>query len=226
MTLLTEIWTDERLSDLGPEVAVRPLPGQQASQPLGVSRILAAARSEGLRPQPGIVDGWMIEPIARPSREIWVWGAGHVGRALVQVLAPLPELRVRWADSDEARFPANIPDGVEQAIASNPADLVTLSGPMSEHFVLTYSHALDLELCHRILARPFRTLGLIGSATKRARFRSRLADLGHALSQIDRMVCPIGDPSLGKHPQAIALGVAADIVRSGERGQIMIGDRA
>jgi xanthine dehydrogenase accessory factor len=83
---------------------------------------------------------------------------------------------------------------------------------------LTYSHALDLELCHQILSRPFRGLGLIGSATKRARFRSRLKALGHSDAQIDRIECPIGEPALGKHPQAIALGVASDVVRRGVQG--------
>ena len=157
---------------------------------------------------------------------MWVWGAGHVGRALVGVLAPLPTLRLRWADIDEGRFPTPVPDGVETLIAANPADLVTLSGSSAEHFVLTYSHALDLEICHRVLGQPFRSLGLIGSATKRARFRTRLKALGHAAQQIDRLVCPIGDPSLGKHPQAIALGVAAGILKPGTVGTRSMEQRA
>ncbi len=79
--------------------------------------------------------------------------------------------------------------------------------------MLTFSHALDLELCHRLLGHGFARLGLIGSATKWARFRSRLAALGHAPAEIARIDCPIGDPTLGKHPQAIAVGVAAELLR-------------
>ncbi|MBC7179561.1 MAG: XdhC family protein, partial [Roseovarius sp.] len=73
--------------------------------------------------------------------------------------------------------------------------------------------ALDLELCHQLLRRPFASAGLIGSATKWARFRQRLAALGHTDAQISRISCPIGDPNLGKHPQAIALGVAAALLK-------------
>ena len=135
-------------------------------------------------------------------------------RAIVGVLNPMPEVKICWADSDRSRFPEKIPAGVETLIAANPADLVTLSPAHAEHLVLTYSHALDLELCHRLLARPFRFLGLIGSATKWARFRSRLAALGHSDAEILRITCPIGDPALGKHPQAIAVGVAAEMLRA------------
>jgi xanthine dehydrogenase accessory factor len=221
VSVLTEVWDAARLVGLGGEVVARPIPGASEEMPLAVRAILAEARGSGLLPVPGIVSGWMVEPVSRPRREVWVWGAGHVGRALVSVLSPLPDLRLSWADSGGDRFPEEIPAGVETLVAENPADLVSLSGPRAEHFVLTYSHALDLELCHRILSRPFGALGLIGSATKRARFRSRLAALGHADATISRMICPIGDPTLGKHPQAIALGVATRILAEGTRGTDM-----
>ena len=79
--------------------------------------------------------------------------------------------------------------------------------------MLTYSHEIDLNLCDRLLRRGFASLGLIGSATKWARFRNRLAAMGHADAEIARITCPIGDPSLGKHPQAIAVGVAARLLK-------------
>ena len=219
--LLTEVWSAARLAEPG-RVVARPLPGRPTEMPLAVRRLVAAARGGGALPAPGIVDGWMVEPVLEPARHIWVWGAGHVGRALVTVLAPFPWVRLHWADSDRARFPEAVPEGARVLIAENPADLVPLAGPEAEHVVLTYSHALDLEICHRVLGRPFRGLGLIGSATKRARFRSRLAALGHEDAQIDRMACPIGDPALGKHPQAIALGVALGILG----GEIAVGTQA
>ena len=90
---------------------------------------------------------------------------------------------------------------------------------------MTYSHAMDLAICHAILARgTFGHLGLIGSATKRARFRSRLSDLGIPAPTLDRMVCPIGLPSLKhKAPAVIAIGVAADLL---ERLEVSNGGRA
>lgn len=215
VVLVSERIDAARLAALAPVAGVvaRPVaPGAEATPPLAVARILGAARATGTPPRPGLVDGWMVEPDAAPRRPVWIWGAGHVGRALVDVLSPLPGLAIRWADTGPERFPAEIPAGVMQLIAENPADLVPLAPPGAEHLVLTFSHALDLELCHRILGHGFAGLGLIGSATKKARFHSRLRALGHADAQILRIACPIGDPALGKHPHAIAVGVAAALL--------------
>ncbi len=210
VTTLIERWDRAALEEVGAVVA-RPLPGTDGEMPGAVERRLSAAEA-------GVVDGWMIEPVAPPLRQIWVWGAGHVGTALVNVLMPLPGIELSWADPDPERFQKDLPEHVRTLAAENPADLATLAPPEAEHFVMTYSHAIDLDICHRLLSRPFRSLGLIGSKSKRARFRSRLEALGHAPAQIDRMECPIGDPSLGRHPQAIALGVAAGILRAGASG--------
>ena len=221
VTLLTEVWTEDRLAQLPDIAAGRALPGGEKSASLSVERVLR--RPAGYC---GIVDGWMIEPYARPQRSIWVWGAGHVGRALVSVLAPLPGVSINWADFDQGRFPAEIPDGVEVLIASGPERLVALAPPAAEHFVLTHSHALDLEICHRVLTQPFGFIGLIGSQTKWSRFRSRLKALGHTEAEIDRITCPIGNPGFGKHPQEIAIGVASAILDRGQVGAHMTDLRA
>uniref|UniRef100_UPI0039B97F56 xanthine dehydrogenase accessory protein XdhC n=1 Tax=Albidovulum sp. TaxID=1872424 RepID=UPI0039B97F56 len=207
----------------GPVLA-RPLPGADGEMPLAVRRLLARARGEGLRPPAGVVQGWMAEPVAVAEREIWVWGAGHVGRALVAVLSPLPGLRLTWIDTDAARFPT-VPEGVAQRIAANPADLVPEAPAGAEHLIVTFSHALDLELCHRLLGHGFGALGLIGSETKRARFRTRLRTLGHTEAQIARIRCPIGERAFGKHPQAIAVGVAAEVLRTKGAKQALGGER-
>jgi xanthine dehydrogenase accessory factor len=225
VTLVAERWDKAAVAGLTGEVIARPLPGASAEMPLAVTRILARARGEGVMTGTRIVQGWFVEPVARPLRDIWVWGAGHVGRALVAVIAPLPGMSVTWVDTGAERFPDALPDDVVQRIAANPGDLVGDAPADAEHFILTYSHALDLDLCHRLLSHGFRALGLIGSATKRARFRSRLAALGHSDAQIARIACPIGDPSLGKHPQAIAVSVAAALL-SGPSAAISEKDRA
>jgi xanthine dehydrogenase accessory factor len=225
VTLVAERWDAAAVARLTGDVIARALPGAPLEMPLPVSRILARARGEGVVTGARIVQGWLVEPVARPTRDIWVWGAGHVGRALVAVIAPLPGICVTWVDTGAERFPDTLPDGVIQSIAPNPGTLVTEAPPQAEHFILTYSHTLDLDLCHRLLAHGFRSLGLIGSATKRARFRSRLAALGHTDAQIARIACPIGDPALGKHPQAIAVSVAAALL-SGQSAQVSAKDRA
>lgn len=218
VTLLTEIWDAARLDTLTGPVVARPLPGGPPEPPLTVARILRTVRGTGAAVTPGIRDGWMIEPVREPRRDVWIYGAGHVGRAIVTVLAPLPDLRITWVDTGPERFPVDRPRSVVPFVAAQPADAVAHAPATAEHLVLTYSHAFDLEICHRILGRSFGRAGLIGSATKWARFRGRLAALGHGPDQIARIECPIGDPALGKAPQAIAIGVAAEILaRSASR---------
>jgi xanthine dehydrogenase accessory factor len=205
VTLLSEVYA--ALPE-GPLVA-RSVDGSE--MPLAVKRLLAAARGQGVLPAAQMVQGWMVEPVAAPARDLWIWGAGHVGRALVSVLAPLPDFAITWVDFEAERFP-DVPEGARALPVADPARAVALAPPEAEHLILTYSHALDLELCHRILQRGFGFCGLIGSASKWARFRSRLAGLGHTPQAIARITCPIGTPAYGKHPQAIALGVAAQLL--------------
>jgi xanthine dehydrogenase accessory factor len=206
------LWTE--VFDAVPEAVAGVVARGVGEMPLAVKRVLAAARGQGVRPSPGLVAGWLVEPMAEAERQVWVWGAGHVGRALVSVLAPLPGIAVTWVDVAVERFPESVPEGVTVVPASDPAVVADHAPLGAEHLVLTFSHALDLELCHRLLNRGFKGLGLIGSATKWGRFRSRLAALGHEAQAVGRIRCPIGDPSLGKHPQAIAVGVVAELLKS------------
>lgn len=210
VTLAFEPLDAATLARITGPIHARPLTGSE--MPLSVQRALSRARNSGQTP-PLLLDGWLIEPLAPAAQELWIWGAGHVGRALVATLAPLPHWSIRWADIDESRFPAAIPDAVTPVIAENPADLVPLAARSAHHLILTFSHALDLELCHRVLRHGFAACGLIGSQTKWSRFQRRLRDLGHAHAQISRIACPIGDPALGKEPQAIAISVAAALLR-------------
>ena len=205
VTLVTEIFHAANLPTSEPIIA-RSLDG--STMPLAVKRLIDRARAQGLTPSPQILQGWMVEPLALPTRHLWIWGAGHVGRALVDALAPLPGLAITWVDTAPDRFPTAIPVNARALPVADPALAVTLAPQNAEHLILTYSHALDLALCHGLLTHGFARCGLIGSATKWARFRSRLTALGHTAPMIDRIECPIGDPSLGKHPQAIAIGVA------------------
>lgn len=213
--LVTEVWDAARLTALAPAagLVVRRVTGV-ASMPLAMRRAQARARDRGVVPGLMLADGWLLEPLATARRDLWIWGAGHVGRALVGVLAPLPDLAITWVDTGAERFPDAVPPGVTRLVAPDPGGVVAQAPMDAEHIILTYSHVIDLDLCHRLLAHGFGRCGLIGSATKWARFRGRLAALGHAPGQIARIDCPIGDPALGKHPQAIALGVGVALLRA------------
>ena len=144
-----------------------------------------------------------------PASPLWIYGAGHVGRAIVNVMQPLPQFAITWVDTAADRFPLT---DVTTFVAQDPARAAAHAPDDAEHLILTYSHEIDFALCHALLSRPFGGIGLIGSATKWARFKRRLAALGHSPAQIARIACPIGDPSLGKHPAEIALGVATAMI--------------
>jgi xanthine dehydrogenase accessory factor len=206
--LLTEVYDLSSAEALPDDIIVRG----SGEMPLAVHRLLAGVRNGSAQMRPRLESGWMLEPVLRPERNIWIWGAGHVGRALVSVLHPLPQVSLTWVDIDAARFPETCPEPVEIICAQKPETLVDYAPTDAEHLIVTYSHALDLALCHALLSRGFRFAGLIGSTTKWARFRKRLIALGHSPETTARITCPIGDKSLGKHPQAIALGVGSALL--------------
>lgn len=164
------------------------------------------------------------EPTQPP---LWIWGAGHVGRAIAGVMAPLEDRQITLIDTTPERMPDGTPSTVAPLMAADPVRVVAHAPRDADHIILTYSHALDLSLCDSLLRRGFASAGLIGSATKWARFRSRLAAMGHTSAQISRIACPIGDPSLGKHPQAIAVSVAAALISASVDGVVRqgIGER-
>lgn len=167
----------------------------------------------------------LFEPLGQPQAHITVFGAGHVGRVLVPLLANLP-CRVRWVDARSQEFPAVLPAGVEAIVNDDPVEEVDRLRPGSYCLVMTHDHQLDLALSEAILRRgDTQWFGLIGSNTKRARFEHRLRDRGLAAEALARMRCPVGlDAVKGKLPMEIAVSIAAEIIslynaRFGEASQ-------
>ncbi len=155
----------------------------------------------------------IVERLQDSRQPVWVFGAGHVGRALVRALAPL-HFTVTWIDGRADEFPAEGPDGVTRLIPAMP-DLMVDEAPEATAFiVMTHSHALDQDICEAVLRRgDARYLGLIGSATKAARFNSRLKARGIDAADLSHLHCPIGLPGItGKSPEVIAASVAADLL--------------
>lgn len=155
----------------------------------------------------------LFEPIGRAQARIAVFGAGHVGRALVPLLASLP-CKVRWIDTRENEFPAELPSGVERIVSEDPLDEVAEQPAGTYFIVMTHNHQLDLQLTTAILQRnDFTWFGLIGSKSKRARFEHRLRDRGLSSDVVRRMRCPMGlDAVKGKLPIEIAVSIAAEII--------------
>ncbi|MFP7606623.1 xanthine dehydrogenase accessory protein XdhC [Serratia quinivorans] len=183
---------------------------QQEAATLRLERFPLAAR---LGQCCGGTTSVLFEPLIPPRPQIALFGAGHVGRALVNILATLP-CRVRWVDGRAAEFPALLPAGVQQNVCEEPLEIVDAMPPGSYFIVMTHDHALDLALEERILRRgDAGYFGLIGSLTKRKRFEYKLGQRGISEAAIDGMRCPLGLPDVkGKLPAEIAVAVAAEII--------------
>lgn len=141
-------------------------------------------------------------------KHLWVWGAGHVGRAVVTALNP-QAAKITWVDTARERFPDRIHNDITVVPTPDMPRLAAHAQKNAHHLIFTYSHDIDLALCAALLKRGFASCGLIGSDTKWTRFQKRLRDSGLDPSTI---TCPIGDKSLGKAPHQIAQGVVAALL--------------
>jgi xanthine dehydrogenase accessory factor len=211
-----ETFDKRDLNDLSP-LAIAEVGGASATlsarlEPDGrVQRTLGSGVSE--RKLARLAEESWTEPLGLLVRAVYLFGAGHVGRALALALAPLP-FAVRWIDPRRDAFPTHAPVNVTLIHAPEPpAELV--SAPDSALVVvMTHSHALDLEIVAEALrVERFGYVGLIGSATKRARFLSQMRAAGRTEVQLARLVCPIGVPGLeSKDPAVIAASTAAQLL--------------
>jgi xanthine dehydrogenase accessory factor len=171
-------------------------------------------------------DGRTVERFGTDVTLLYLFGAGHVGRALVLALAPLP-FAVTWCDPRPSAFPSHVPGNVTCENDAQPVEVLARAPPATLVAVMTHSHALDLDLVAAALKiGHFPYVGLIGSATKRARFVSSLAKLNIAKETIERLICPIGLSAIrDKAPAAIAASVVAQLLIARERGAApMAGD--
>ena len=147
-----------------------------------------------------------------------LFGGGHVGAAIVRLLAGLP-YAVRWIDSRDGVFPPALPAQVDTEHSEPVQDAVAQLPAGSRVLIMSFSHAEDLDIVIACLQRlrtrgdlPF--VGLIGSKTKWATFRHRLEARGFTPAELARITCPIGVPGIaGKEPEVIAVAVAAQLLQ-------------
>ena len=157
---------------------------------------------------------WLLESFLAPRPHLMLFGAGHVGAAIVRALAPLP-CRVTWVDEREEMFPPLLPENIEPEATDTPEALIASAGADRTYLVLTHSHALDQRLSEAILRRGDALwFGLIGSNTKRVQFERRLRERGIPADRLAAMSCPIGVPGImDKAPAVIAASVAAQLLQ-------------
>ena len=153
-----------------------------------------------------------------PRMPVALFGGGHVGHALAEVLARLP-VALHWIDSREGIFPAALPAHVVCEHSEPVQGAVASLAPGSRVLIMSFSHAEDLDVLAQCLARqrtqgdlPY--IGLIGSQTKWASFRHRLEARGFSAEDLAHVTCPIGVPGIeGKEPEVIAVAVAAQLLQ-------------
>ena len=202
------------------------LSGAQPWQPCEHRQVLGPSLGQccggvvqlGFEPVDG-ADAARVRLTLSPARTpVALFGGGHVGRAIVQVLLPLP-FEVHWIDSRDEIFPEGLSEQVH-CEHSSPVQAAVAGLPAgSRVLIMSFSHAEDLDIVVACLRRlrergdlPF--VGLIGSQTKWATFRHRLEQRGFGADEIARITCPIGIPGIGgKAPEVIAVSVAAQLLQ-------------
>ncbi len=161
---------------------------------------------------------WFLTRVDQYPTKLVLFGAGHVGKALVHLLQNLP-FQVDWVDERQEVFPTSSPANVNPIHQLDPLEV--LDGQPDDVFyvVMTHSHGRDYELCLEILRRrKFGWLGLIGSETKRARFEQRFVQDGIDSFTLKRLHCPIGIKSIrGKFPAVIAVSTVAQLLKFRQR---------
>jgi len=185
------------------EIALGPALGQCCG---GVLRLRWQALSAAA------LSAW---PAPAPRFHLQLYGAGHVGRAIVGLLSGI-RCRVQWIDERDSEFPVEASAPHIERLCVEPVEAEVRGAPRGACFlVLTHSHELDLRITEAILRRgDFAYLGLIGSASKRARFVHRFEQRGIAADALARLTCPIGVPGIGgKEPEVIAIAVVAQLLQ-------------
>lgn len=163
---------------------------------------------------------WSRAEIEQELIELYLFGAGHVGQALVRALDGLP-VRLHWIDTRDEMLPEIAPAYV-RAICTDTPEAEIDAAPAAAYFlVMTHDHGLDQRLCEQILRRDdFSYFGLIGSRSKRRNFETRMRRRGIDPSRFAGMTCPIGVEGInGKRPAQIAISVAAEILQVYDRAQ-------
>jgi xanthine dehydrogenase accessory factor len=162
----------------------------------------------------GVDSDWAGIAQEAEGLELYLFGAGHVGSALVRSLSDLP-MRINWIDTRDDMLPQQPPAGVYAICTDTPEAEIDAAAVGSYFLVMTHDHSLDQRLCEQILKRDdFAYFGLIGSLSKRRNFETRMRRRGIDADKFERMICPIGIGGItSKQPAQIAISVAAEILQ-------------
>jgi xanthine dehydrogenase accessory factor len=202
-----------QVSELAGIARTGALQTRSSPDPDGRLRRQIAAFARPLNDVVQLKDGTILENFTDRVSSLLLFGAGHVGKALILALAPLP-FRLRWIDPRPSIFPDLVPQNAIKVHASDVLAEVEAAASGAFVLVMTHSHALDFDIVAKALSlERFNYVGLIGSLSKRARFIKRMTALGLNEKQISGLTCPIGVPGIsGKEPATIAAATAAQLL--------------
>ena len=166
-------------------------------------------------------------------QDVLLFGAGHVGKALVAALAD-HDFKVTWVDSRPEIFPAKTPANVQIHPVNEPVRALDTIAEGTFVLIMSHCHKLDYTIASAALQNPYVSfVGLIGSTTKKARFVKRFAVDGLTLDQISRLVCPVGITEIrSKKPAVIAVAILAqllierELVKTGKNTVLLRQNRA
>jgi len=169
-------------------------------------------------------DNLLFDPLHTEQFQVMLFGAGHVGKALINIMQSLP-CGISWIDSRAEMFANQSPaPNVRIVISDDPADEIKSAPSNCYVIVMTHNHQLDLEICeHALQNSNIKFCGLIGSLTKRQRFLRRLAARGVSRDALQSLICPIGLPGVSdKHPALIAVSVVAQLLQTVEHNNLQL----
>ncbi|RQO53503.1 xanthine dehydrogenase accessory protein XdhC [Paucibacter sp. KBW04] len=214
MALARELLLQENIAGFSRRFPLGPRLGQCCG---GVVTLSFERLPKGAEQSQGQVLRQRLGPAAEGLMSVALFGGGHVGRAIVELLGRLP-CRVFWVDSREAVFPPDLPAHVQSECSEPVERAVAEVAPGSQVLIMSFSHAEDLDIVAACLRRQrergdLAFIGLIGSKSKWASFRQRLLARGFEEAELAQVSCPIGLAGIqGKQPEVIAIAVVAQLL--------------
>ena len=152
------------------------------------------------------------ETIEKTKNELYIFGAGHIGQALINKIENI-NFNTFIIDSREEYLNMTNNKNINYLLSIEPWKIVNTLKDNAYYVVLTHSHDYDLKILNAILYKKFNFIGLIGSSTKRKRFFKRLIDNGHNKDTVEKIECPIGiDIGNSKYPNEIALSIITRLI--------------
>jgi len=150
---------------------------------------------------------------------VFIFGAGHVGKALANSLSLLP-LTVSVVETRREEL-VGLPGAVSTHLTAMPEAIISNIPAGGAAIIVTHDHALDFLIAKEALGRDdLAYVGMIGSKTKRATFANWLAREGH-VGTLDNLVLPIGGTLVkDKRPAIIAALVTSEVLVAIQRYSI------